>query len=159
MSAYTVPVIGQDFSTSSLKKHNFTITLIVNNSNDVVNAAWSAGLGVHALIWVSFMSRVQKDKHNPYIHISSDGTTRTFGRRDVTTSSAYYIQILRQSMLLERCSLGPSLCMMMRWTQAHWQRRCLLRNRILQIWGFRSPLAKWHTDSKRYAHFSLYRYF
>lgn len=53
---FTVPAIVQTSSEWIMNRRNPVqiLTMPCYGSDDIVNAAWQAGLGVHALIWVCF---------------------------------------------------------------------------------------------------------
>ena len=52
------PAITKDFSKLDLKnKKKVIVGSLRTRSDDVIEAAWNAGIGVHALIWVCYAQR------------------------------------------------------------------------------------------------------
>ena len=51
------PAITKDFSKLDFIWKNLTVDSLRTRSDDIIEAAWDAGIGVHALIWVCYARR------------------------------------------------------------------------------------------------------
>ena len=74
-------------------------SLLRTRSDDVIEAAWNAGIGVHALIWVCYAQRyleIQGRMTRKYI--SSDSMVVTSGKLVVTRSLTPCIRTRGQNL-------------------------------------------------------------
>lgn len=81
-----------------------------SHSDDIVDAAWENGLGVHALIWVSLnVEPPEVDKTHVVSLISLASMVMTSGRHGVIPCSHPYTLTRKPNGSLGSCSSGPNL--------------------------------------------------
>ena len=51
------PAVRKDFSKLDLFEKNVIVGSLRTRSDDIIEAAWNTGIGVHALIWVCYAQR------------------------------------------------------------------------------------------------------
>jgi hypothetical protein len=109
MSVSTARVIARDSSALNLScimaaAHGSLFTC----SDDIIDAAWDSGLGVHALIWVFYSSILLTDINSSTHRTSLVSTVTVFGKLAETLFLQLYTRTPKPNLSLVLFNSAPS---------------------------------------------------